>query len=513
MVTGTADIRYTVSLLRPLVRSGTRYALAFVAVLTLLRLLSAAFLPLSFDESYFWLWTKNLAVSYYDHPPLIALAIRLGTDLFGDTQLGVRFVSLALSIAASWAVWRAAALAFRDETKGALACCLFNATLMVASQSIAAIPDALVLPASAFLLFFAVKLDTTKDGRWWLGIGAALGFALLAKYTALFLGAGVCLWLVASRQGRVWLTSPWPLAALAMAIMAFAPNVIWNANHDWISFKFQFGRVVAGRPTAQYLIEFIGSQLGLASPFILLLAGAGFAAESAKWRNTGPLAIAAAIVWPALAYFAFHAIHSRVQGNWPSFAYPSLVLLAVSVMNSDPRGTGMSIAYRIARTLALPAAVLILAVVYVQAATGFLPWGHRDPLARMTAMGISPVADSISAVAQRENVSAIVTANYVLTGWLAFYLDPRRPVIQVTEDYRWLQAPRAGQEMLSQPLLFVTQQPSNELADVRTHFATVKPLGVFTRSRNGVAIDKFYVFRLAGFHGAALGRLANVTAS
>src|SRR5690349_90818 len=79
-------------------------------LLIVLRFVTAGHLPLSFDESYFWLWSKHLALSYYDHPPLIALTIRAGTLGFGDTEFGVRFCSLLCSIGSSWAVWRAAAL-------------------------------------------------------------------------------------------------------------------------------------------------------------------------------------------------------------------------------------------------------------------------------------------------------------------------------------------------------------------------------------------------------------------
>ncbi len=512
MVTETVQIPRQGSPVQPFLAHPYRNALLFIGSLTILRFVTAAYLPLSFDECYFWLWSKNLAISYYDHPPLIALATKLGTFLFGDTQFGVRFVSCVLSVAASWALWRAAAILLADETKGALACCLFNATLMFASQSMAAIPDALVLPASTFLLLAIARLDKSGDGRWWLAVGGALGMAFLVKYTAIFLGAGVFVWLVFTRQGRLWLKSPWPFAALAIALACFAPNLVWNANHDWISFKFQFGRVVVGGPTFQYLIEFIGAQIGLASPFLLVAAIAGLLAESRRWPNTGPAAIAACMAWPAIFYFAFHAIHSRVQGNWPSFIYPALTVLAVSAMLPEPAPAKAQPVMKFTRLLALPVAGLILLVVYAQAATGFLPMGQDDPIARMTAVGIAPVTEEISAIAARGKASAVVTSNYVLTGWLAFYLEPRLPVIQVTEDYRWLSAPRAEVSVLSQPLLFVSRRPANELRTVTGRFSSVKLEKILTRTSNGLAVDKFYVFLLSGFHGAPVGRIATESA-
>ena len=92
-----------------------------ILVLILVRAMVAGFTPLSYDEAYYWLWSKHLASGYYDHPPLIAFVIRAGTALFGDTSWGVRFVPWLLSAAASWAVWRAGVLILKSEYGAALA--------------------------------------------------------------------------------------------------------------------------------------------------------------------------------------------------------------------------------------------------------------------------------------------------------------------------------------------------------------------------------------------------------
>jgi len=84
-----------------------------VTILALVALrLVAAWTPLTFDEAYYWMWSKHLAGGYYDHPPMVALVIRLGTMLAGDTELGVRVASILLALPMSWAVYRAAAILF-----------------------------------------------------------------------------------------------------------------------------------------------------------------------------------------------------------------------------------------------------------------------------------------------------------------------------------------------------------------------------------------------------------------
>src|SRR5579864_4009226 len=100
--------------------------------LTALRLVAAAWTPLTFDEAYYWLWSKHLAGGYYDHPPMVALVIRAGTMVAGDTELGVRLVSVLLALPMSYAVYRTAAILFGGQRLAATSAILLNVTLMTA---------------------------------------------------------------------------------------------------------------------------------------------------------------------------------------------------------------------------------------------------------------------------------------------------------------------------------------------------------------------------------------------
>ena len=86
-------------------------ALAILALVAL-RLVAAAYTPITFDEAYYWMWSKHLAGGYYDHPPMVAVVIRLGTLIAGDTELGVRLVSILLALPMSWAVYQATLILF-----------------------------------------------------------------------------------------------------------------------------------------------------------------------------------------------------------------------------------------------------------------------------------------------------------------------------------------------------------------------------------------------------------------
>jgi len=264
-----------------------RTLLGAVAFLIALRFVAAALLPLSFDEAYYWLWSKHLALSYYDHPPVVAYAIRAGTILFGDTAFGVRVFALLFSVAASWAVWRAGAILTGTEHGGALSCLFFNLTLMATVETMTATPDAPLVMASAFFVLALAKLRQNEDGRWWLAVGAAGGFALLSKYTALFLGVGAMAWLLFTAEGRRWLSSPWLWLGGVLAVALFAPVLVWNAQHGWISLRFQLGKAGTRHFDPGYLIEFLAGQIGLASPFIFALFALGLVRCRRGCRATG----------------------------------------------------------------------------------------------------------------------------------------------------------------------------------------------------------------------------------
>src|ERR1700684_4357202 len=203
-------------------------ALTIVALVAL-RLVAPASTPLTFDEAYYWMWSKHLAGGYYDHPPGVALVIRLGTMIAGDTEFGVRLVSILLALPMSWAVYRAAAMLFGGHRLASTATLLLNATLMAAVGTMIVTPDAPLLVASSFVLFFLAKVLETGRGAWWLAVGAAVGAALLSKYTALFFGPAILIWLISVPKLRRWLLSPWLYLGGLTALMVFSPVIFWNA--------------------------------------------------------------------------------------------------------------------------------------------------------------------------------------------------------------------------------------------------------------------------------------------
>jgi 4-amino-4-deoxy-L-arabinose transferase-like glycosyltransferase len=408
-------------LARPVSRN---FALAGIMALIALRGVTAAILPLSADEAYYLLWSQHLQWGYYDHPPAIALLIRAGTLLFGETPLGVRAAGILLSIPASWFVWNTAAMILRDARKAALAAVFFNLTLMIAVEMMAATPDMPSIVTTAAFVWAVAKAHTAQDGRWWIAAGAAAGLSLLAKYSGLFAGLGVFAWLLVDPRARAWLKTIWPWAGGGLALLVFAPHLYWQSQHGWMTFAFQFGRVGGGNPTVRYLIELIGSQLGLATPVILVLGAIGFWAARRRGDDRFLLFMPLAVT---LLYFLQHALHDRVQGNWPCFLYPMLVILAADAIDKTKRWLVLA---------AAPVATVLLLAVHVQALLG---WPLKnDPSARLLMKDFPAAAQALA-----ESTGTVVTTDYQTTSLLKHY-QPRLKVVQVNDPQRYLWAADSG---------------------------------------------------------------------
>ena len=444
-----------------------------ICALLLLRGVMAAVLPLSADEAYYWLWSQHPAWGYFDHPPMIAWLIRAGTFVLGDTPLGVRAAGVVLSLPATWFVWRAASLILKDENRAALAALFFNLTIMVSAELMAATPDMPSAVTACAFVWCLAQVQASGNGKWWLGVGVAAGLGLLSKFSVLFLSAGAFGWLLLDRDARKWLATPWPYLGAVVALAIAAPFLLWQSQHHWETFAFQFGRVGSGHFTLRYMGEFLGAQLGMASPLIFVLMAVGL------WRATrlrsvresgsdqenkdGNQLLLALLAWVALGYFLEHSLHDRVQGNWPCFIYPALCILAAGAVASGGVMRKLSM-------IAAPLAAVMLLALYAHAAFPQVLHLRKDPVARILGREFAPIATVANALVQAHLADAILTTDYETTAWLRF-TQPGLKVIQVNDPQRYPDAPAAPPALLKGRLIYLADLRRDQHPLVQQSFA------------------------------------------
>ena len=477
-----------------------------IAALVLIRLVSAALTPLTFDEAYYWTWSKHLAGGYYDHPLMVALVIRLGTMIAGDTEFGVRLVSVLLAFPMSWAVYESAALLFGGRRVAVTAAILLNVTLLVAVGTMIVTPDAPLMVAASFVLYGLAKVLATGRGAWWLAVGAAVGVALLSKYTALFFGPAILIWLIAVPKLRRWLITPWPYLGGIVAFALFSQVILWNADHHWVSFLKQFGRARVEHYTLKYIIEILPTQFLFASPLVFVLGVMGlYALLKRRDGALGARMLISTSVWVIVLYFVWHSLHTRVEANWFGPVYPAFVIaaaVAANVVKWGERGTKV---VTFCMRWAAPVGIVMFVLLVVQANTGVLSGYRRDASVRSVGVGWRELANNIEAVRARVGATCVLAADYGTTGWLAFYLPKGTCVVQRTERIRWVNMPEPDAALLAGKLLYVddihTAHP-----ELQRDFSRVEKVAELPRHRGPLLIETYRLDLLEGAKGDVLDR-------
>lgn len=470
--------------------------LVFLVGLTAIRLAVAGLTGLVDDEAYYRLWSLAPAFGYLDHAPMIAWAIAASRAIVGDGSLGVRLFAPLATLVGSLMLWRAVALLDRPAT-ATRAVVFFNAMILIGAGSVLATPDGPSVFFWGATLWLLAELQASGDRRLWLAIGLAAGLGLLSKYSVLFLGLGIGVWLISTRESRRWLTAPQLWVGGAIAALLFAPVVHWNATHEWVSFVKQFGRTVPGEFRPEKLGELIGVQLLLIGlpmvPFVALGIARALrglrAGAAAEWL---PLATGV----PFLAYLMLHSLHHSVEGNWPAPLYPAFAWMAARGVDDLDRLSAAS-ADRMRRVLdwVAPVGYGLVALVYLHVLVPAIVLPARmDPTAQMKGWPAFGVA--VERLAAAKGAPLVGAANYTLAGQLAMRLGAE-VVAPFDERERWRDLPLADPWTAEGPILLVGREGRELPVEVTRHWRRVEALAPLERRAGDRVVEAHTVHLLA----------------
>lgn len=342
--------------------SYTVLLLLWLAGLILWRLLSAMHtnMELYGDEAQYWTWSLHPDWGYYSKPPVVAWLIYLGTHLFGDSELGVRSMSFVLYPLTAWVIFLFVRRLFRAEPEAerwAFWSGLLFATLpMTSLGSWLITTDAPLILSWALAMYFTVAVLETDRWRDWLLLGVVVGLGLLSKYSMVFYGMGFVAYVLASRQRWHLLRSPKPYLAALLAGLFLVPNILWNADHQFVSFHHtaEISELDRSLFHPGALLEFFAGQFLVFGPIAAgwLLA---YAIRPRTWFADDRLRMLAAFTLAPIAAFLGLSLLSRAFANWVAFAYASGAALLVPLMLARGRRGWLAAAIAVNLTLGIVA--------------------------------------------------------------------------------------------------------------------------------------------------------------
>ncbi|MFM1794054.1 MAG: hypothetical protein RL642_439 [Bacteroidota bacterium] len=274
------------------------------------------------DEAYYWVYAQFLDWGYFDHPPMIALLIKLGSSLFSG-ELGVRFVVVLIGALTIYLIEK---LTHPHNLKLFYAIVLNIAVLQIGG--IIAVPDIPLLFFTA--LFFLVYKSYTETPNWHNTFCLSMVIALLlySKYHGiLIIIATLCSNISVLKQSKTWVV-------IVLSLCLFLPHVIWQVQHGMPSLNYHLFERVSPPYSFSFTTDYLVGQLLIAGPLLgwLMI----WSAFKYKVEDQTQKAMKWSMVIVYLI-FLLSSFKSRTEANWTVSLLVPIIVLAYHYLESNER--------------------------------------------------------------------------------------------------------------------------------------------------------------------------------
>jgi 4-amino-4-deoxy-L-arabinose transferase-like glycosyltransferase len=490
-------------------RSTVFYRRAFLVLLaatTAFRLFYIPGVELAPDEAYYWTWSRHLQWGYYDHPPMVAFLIRFFTAIAGQSEFGIRVGWVLIGFFLTLLLYLMGKRMFGSDRAGFYAALLINMILLSSAGAVIVTPDG---PQGLFwsLTIFGVYQAVSRGKiQGWTLAGVSLGLGLLSKYTMILIAPCILFFLLSYPGGRKWLRRKEPYFSLLIGLALFSPVIVWNAQNDWMSFRFQLSHGLAVRKEAgwRYFGEYWAGQAGLISPLMLLALGWGMVKSGILgfWRKKDHLLLLFWTSAPLLLFFAYTSLRSKVEPNWPAVAYFSAVVALAGLSSEE-----WSAWKRGKRALAWAAgltAFLFTFLAHLQPIHRVIPLpAAMDPTSRV--QGWRALGDRIKEVARSMDPAKeifLLTPRHQLVGEGMFYTGGKFPVYQWDAPRRINHLSAAHAPPAGSQAIFFTEEGNELPRGVEPLFGSCEKLDPFVVRHDSSVVRTHPIWKCTGFKGA-----------
>jgi hypothetical protein len=290
----------------------------------LINLVQSYFTEILEDEAYYWVYSQFPAWGYFDHPPMIAMLIKLGSMILPG-ELGVRLFPCLLGAGTIMIVYQLIPKGNRDPRMYII--CIIAITLMHLNVAgFLALPD---IPLVFFtsLFFLVLKRFLTEDRMVQaLGLGVIIALMMYSKYHALL----IIFFTILSDWKLILRKTFWVIVAVAVTL--YLPHIIWQVKNNFVSFQYHL--ISRNDPfQSRQILEYLGNQLLVTGPFVgVLLLFLAFArpAKDAYERM---------LKFNLIGFFGFFflsSVRGHVEPHWTAAAFPPMIVLAMLNLGHYP---------------------------------------------------------------------------------------------------------------------------------------------------------------------------------
>lgn len=500
-----------------------RWAVGLLLAGLLVRAAIAFYLPVGFDEGYYYLYTLHPDWSYFDHPLFVALSTGLGPWLTGEvSQFTIRIGSLLLHTGALLLLYLTSQRLFSAPAA--------RLTLAIASL----IPifllafGVLTLPDSPLIFFWTATLyvasreffrqsDQYQPSYRLAIVGLLVGLACLSKYHGAALGMGLIGFCLSHSRYRSALVCRWTWVSVGLFLLAILPIVVWNAQHDWVSLRFQSGRAVPDRGyhLLDLLVTFLAGVAYLFPTFGFPLwwvsgqsrHGQGSSNPNAPVVPANLRAKRSLILWTALPLmlgFTLMGGYRSILPTWPMPGFWTATLL----LGQSATGWSPAVVRRWLKGSGIAIATLLLVVLLhvrlgiLQKPSQYALWGGLLPAqqdASVQFIELSQLRQGFASTGVLEQADFLFTNDIYLAGQIGMAIAPLspKPITCFDPDPRGFAFWSTSQQWVGQDGLLITpaQQAASTLKQYQGYFEHIQKVAEIPIRRGGTIVQILQVYQ------------------
>jgi 4-amino-4-deoxy-L-arabinose transferase-like glycosyltransferase len=299
--------------------------------------LNLGYIDLYMDESYYWGWAQSFEFGYYSKPPMVAWLIMATTSLLGDSELAIKIGSILVYPITTIVVYKIALELFDAKSAFYSGLVFFTLPSIWLSSMIISTDVVLLLFWSLTILFF-IKALKYEELRYWVLAGVFAGLGLLSKYNMILFLFSVFTILSIFKEYRKHLKQKELYITMAVAVVVFLPNLLWQYNNDFISFAHtsEISQMDRELFHPNKMFEFLGAQFGVFGPILfatLLIILFKYKSLSHQQKILFWFSV------PFLIFITTLSLLSRAFANWaaPTYVAATIIVVAYLVYNKQDR--------------------------------------------------------------------------------------------------------------------------------------------------------------------------------
>ncbi|RZK42520.1 MAG: glycosyltransferase family 39 protein [Pedobacter sp.] len=493
----------------------------FIIGFALIKIGIASILGLGNDEVYYWTYALKLEWNYFDHPPMVAWLIRATTlDLLIHNELAVRIGAIIASSICSLLIFRIGLFLANDRVAW------YSVILYSFSFYCSIIAGTFILPDSpqmvfwiwAIYLFLKITRASNKGRETtylWIWFGIACGLCMLCKVHGLYLWISAILFIV-FKQPKLLAQKGLYFAAF-ISLVLFSPVIIWNIEHNFITYSYHSGRVSILQAKFNYLsfIRELGGALFYNNPVIVVLTWFAVCSRFRKKTFLQRREIQVLLFFGLPLIFTLLAL-STVRDtlpHWSGPGYACLILLAAVKLEQLKNVIAK-------RWISAAVVFFLLVVISTLIIINFYPGslskektelslGKGDPT--LDLYGWPKTAEIVDSICNRNpQLKIMVVDKWFPAAHLDFYVAERTSLTTygVGETFNIHQYALTNENkrklVADEDALYITTSnlfDEKAFEKLKTYFKSTAPPIIIPILRNGKACKNILVFKLRSFKG------------